>query len=271
MEPRLGLFKRRGARPPQGEAGRRVRDPGAPRRLRRRERPTGSQRRHDHGRGRLPRQRRHEGLPQEPRGERRRLQGRLVPLGRHRRRTPRRIRRSQGPRQGRRHLRRRKHLLPRGRGRHHGTPRRHRVRRGAEARPQVGRTSLLLRRDEASLGPDREGPHRLREDEARRLQDSQERRLRPPPEDGHRENPKVRPQDQSQGPPGLRIIIIIRVTPLQLIIHPPLLRPMPRRNTQFRRDRPTPQVGPGRAASSRQDAQQQWNFPPGRVNFLQKM
>ena len=99
----------------------------------------GAGRRRDAGRGHVPRQHRHEGLPEEPGGHRGGLRRRLVPLGRSRRAAPRRLHPAQGPLQGHHHLGRREHLLHRGGGRALQAPGRGHLRRGRQARREMGR------------------------------------------------------------------------------------------------------------------------------------
>ena len=121
----------------------------------------GAGRRRHAGRGHVPRQHRHEGLPQEPGGHRGGLRRRLVPLGRPRRAAPRRLHPAQGPLQGHHHLRRREHLLHRGGGRALQAPGGGRVRGGGQARREVGRDAGGLHRAEARrAGADGGGHHR---------------------------------------------------------------------------------------------------------------
>ncbi len=76
-----------------------------------------ARRRRDDGRDRAARKHRDARLLPRPGGDRRGRPGRLVPHRRPRRHAPRRLRRDPRPGQGRDHLRRREHLLGRGRGR----------------------------------------------------------------------------------------------------------------------------------------------------------
>ena len=119
-------------------------------------------RRRDAGRGHVPRQHRHEGLPQEPRGHRGGLRRRLVPFRRPRRAAPRRLHPAQGPLQGHHHLRRREHLLHRGRGRALQARRGGGLRRGRQGRREMGRDAGRLRRAEARApSATADGDHRL--------------------------------------------------------------------------------------------------------------
>jgi fatty-acyl-CoA synthase len=95
-------------------------------------------RRRDHRRGHVPRQHRHEGLSQEQGRQRRGIRRRLVPFGRPRRHACRRLHPVEGPLQGHHHLRRREHLLYRGRGRALQAPRRRLLRGGGETGRQMG-------------------------------------------------------------------------------------------------------------------------------------
>ncbi len=78
--------------------------------------------RRDDGRDHVPRQHHDEGLPEEPLRDRGGVRRRLVPFRRPRRDAARRLRQDQGPRQRHHHLRRRKHLLDRGRRRPYRHP-----------------------------------------------------------------------------------------------------------------------------------------------------
>ena len=77
------------------------------------------------------------------------LRRRLVPFGRSRRQASRRLRPAQGPLEGHHHFGRREHLLDRSRGRVVPASRRAACRGGGEARRQMGRDALRLRRAEA--------------------------------------------------------------------------------------------------------------------------
>ena len=99
-----------------------------------------------HRRGDVPRQYRHEGLPEEPGGDRRSLRGRLVPFRRSRRALSGRLHPAQGPLEGHHHLGRREHLLDRGRGRALQAPGRRLLRRRRQAGREVGRDAVRLRR-----------------------------------------------------------------------------------------------------------------------------
>ena len=101
------------------------------------------------GRGDVPRQRGDEGLSEESRGHEEGLRRRLVPFRRPRREIPGRVHPAQGPLEGHHHLRRREHLVDRGRGRALQAPRRAGCRRRRQARREMGRDALRLRRTEA--------------------------------------------------------------------------------------------------------------------------
>ena len=73
--------------------------------------------RRDDGRDHVPRQHHDEGLSQEPGGDRGGVRRRLVPFRRSGGHAAGRLRQDPGPLEGRHHLRRREHLLARGRGR----------------------------------------------------------------------------------------------------------------------------------------------------------
>ena len=92
-----------------------------------------------HGRGDVPRQRGDEGLSQEQGGDREGVRRRLVSFRRSRRHASRRLYPAQGPLQGHHHLRRREHLLDRGRGRALQASGGAGRRRGGQARRQMGR------------------------------------------------------------------------------------------------------------------------------------
>ena len=81
-------------------------------------------RRRDDRRNHAARQHRHEGLSEEPGRDRGGVRRRLVPHRRPRGHAPRRLCRDQGPLEGHHHLRRREHLVDRGRGRALPAPRR---------------------------------------------------------------------------------------------------------------------------------------------------
>ena len=100
----------------------------------------------DDRRSHVPRQYRHEGLPEEPRGDRRSVRGRLVPLRRSRRALSGRLHPAQGPLQGHHHLGRREHLLDRGRGRALQASVRRLLRGGRQAGREVGRDAVRLHR-----------------------------------------------------------------------------------------------------------------------------
>ena len=95
---------------------------------------------------------------------------RLVPFRRSRRDASRRLHPAQGPLQGHHHLRRREHLLDRGRGRALQASGRAGRRRGGEARREMGRDAVRLRRAQARRAGDDRRAHRLVPQEPRRLQ-----------------------------------------------------------------------------------------------------
>ena len=90
------------------------------------------------GRGHVPRQHTHEGLPQESRCHTAGLRGRLVPQRRPGRPRARSLREDPRPQQGRHHFRRREHQLAGGRGRPVPPPGGSGVRGGGAAGCQVG-------------------------------------------------------------------------------------------------------------------------------------
>src|SRR5579884_872305 len=97
-------------------------------------------------RGHVPRQRGDEGVSQEPKGDREGLRRRLVPLRRSRRGASRRLHPAQGPVQGHHHFRRREHFLDRGGGCPLQASGRRRRSGGRQARREMGRDALRLRR-----------------------------------------------------------------------------------------------------------------------------
>ena len=98
----------------------------------------GAARRRDHRRGDVPRQYRDEGLSEEREGHAGSLCRRLVSHRRSRRARRARLRHHQGPLQGHHHLRRREHLVRRGRGRPLQAPGRAVRGRGRKARFRNG-------------------------------------------------------------------------------------------------------------------------------------
>ncbi|SIT58424.1 hypothetical protein BQ8794_50526 [Mesorhizobium prunaredense] len=156
-------------------------------------------RRRDDRRGHVPRQHRHEGLSEEPQGERRGLRRRLVPLGRPRRHASRRLHPAQGPLQGHHHFRRREHLLDRSRGGALQAYRRRLLRRGRQARRQMGRGAGRLCRAEAGQDGDRGRDHRSLPRAARPLQTAESGDLRRNPEDLNRQDPEVPAEGDGQG------------------------------------------------------------------------
>ena len=99
----------------------------------------GAARRRDARRGDVPRQRGDEGLSEEQEIDRGGVRRRLVSFRRSRRDASRRLHPAQGPLQGHHHLRRREHLLDRGRGRALQAPGGAGRRGGGQARREMGR------------------------------------------------------------------------------------------------------------------------------------
>src|SRR3546814_5274445 len=98
----------------------------------------------DHGRDHVPRQRRDEGLPEEPEGDAGGLCRRLVPFRRPRGAASGRLHADQGPLERHHHLGRREYLDARGRGRAVHASRHPRSRRGGAARRSEEHTSELV-------------------------------------------------------------------------------------------------------------------------------
>ena len=146
----------------------------------------------DPGRGDVPRQRRDEGLSQEPGRHRGGVRGRLVPLRRPRGRAPRRLRPAQGPVQGRHHLGRGEHLLDRGRGRPLPPPGGAGGCRRRPPRREMGRDPLRLRDPARGGGRDhRRRRHRLLPRPSGALQGAADGGVRPFAEDLDRQDPEV--------------------------------------------------------------------------------
>jgi fatty-acyl-CoA synthase len=173
-------------------------------------------RRRDHGRDLHARQHRHEGLSEEPGGQRGNLPRRLVPLGRPRGLAPGRLHSDQGPLQGRHHLGRRKHLLDRGRGHALQAPGRGRRRRGRQAGREVGRDTLRLRRAEAAGQGHGRGDHRLLPRQPCPLQMPARRRLRTHPQDVDRQDPEVPPARQGPGDVIRRLLLVMVLVAMPL-------------------------------------------------------
>ena len=119
------------------------------RRARSRDDAAGAARRRDARRGDVPRQRGDEGLSEEQAVDRRGLRRRLVSFRRSRRDASRRLHPAQGPLQGHHHFGRREHLVDRGGGRALQASGGAGRRRGRQARREMGRDALRLRRAEA--------------------------------------------------------------------------------------------------------------------------
>ncbi len=114
---RVGRAAARRAGGQEGAPGRALRAARSARRARSRHHEAGAARRRDARRGDVPRQRGDEGLSEEQEIDRRGVRRRLVSLRRSRRDASGRLHPAQGPLQGHHHLRRREHLVDRGRGR----------------------------------------------------------------------------------------------------------------------------------------------------------
>ncbi len=71
--------------------------------------------------------------------------------------------------------------------------------RGGEARRQMGRDALRLHRIEAGRASDRGRPHRVVQQESRRLQGAAHYRVRRDPEDEHGEDPEVQAARDGEG------------------------------------------------------------------------
>uniref|UniRef100_A0A0A9BL02 Uncharacterized protein n=1 Tax=Arundo donax TaxID=35708 RepID=A0A0A9BL02_ARUDO len=114
VEARVGRAAAGGALPPALPAGHPVHRAGGPRRRGPEDDGARPGRRQVLRRDRHARQRRHEGVPQEPQGQRRGVRGRVVPLWRPRCEAPRWVHRGEGPDEGHHHLRRGEHQQPGG-------------------------------------------------------------------------------------------------------------------------------------------------------------
>ena len=117
MARRVGRAAARRAGGEESAAGRALPHARSARRARSRDHEAGAARRRDARRGDVPRQRGDEGLSEEQAVDRGGVRRRLVSLRRSRRDAPGRLHPAQGPLQGHHHLRRREHLVDRGRGR----------------------------------------------------------------------------------------------------------------------------------------------------------
>jgi fatty-acyl-CoA synthase len=152
------------------------------------------------GQGHVPRQHRHEGLPQEPQGDRGGIRGGLVPFGRPRRAASGRIRPAEGSLQGHHHLRRREHLLDRGRGRPLQAPGGGVVRSGGQGGRQVGRDAVRVHRAQARRAQAHGGrDHRPLPGEPGGLQGAAPRGVRGDPENLDGEDPEIRAARAGQG------------------------------------------------------------------------
>jgi hypothetical protein len=153
--------RHRRAHAPQRPPGRALPDGGGALGDGRRDHAARAGRRRDHGRDHVPRQHHHEGLPEERQGHRGGVPRRLVPFRGPGGDAARRLREDQGPLEGHHHLRRREHLLARGRGRPLSPSRRDRRRGGGPPRRQVGRGAVRVRRAEAGRASLGEGDRRV--------------------------------------------------------------------------------------------------------------
>ena len=143
-----------------------------------------------------------KGYYNDRRRHRRGFPRRLVPFRRPRRVASRRLHRVAGPFQGHHHLRGREHLQPGGRKGHHGTPGRSGSVRGWRARSAVGRGSQGIRRAPGRRGTHGRRDHRLHPGPHRPLQGAQERGVRRPAQNRHRQDPEVHPARQGMAGPG---------------------------------------------------------------------
>ena len=119
------------------------------------------------------------------------LRRRLVSHRRSRRARRARLRHHQGPLQGHHHIRRREHLLRRGRGHPLQAPGRAVRGRRRKTRFQMGRSALRLRRAEGRRQGDGSRHHRLLPQPHVRLQDAEGGGVRRHPEDVHRQDPEI--------------------------------------------------------------------------------
>ena len=122
--------------------------------------PGAARRSHDR-RGHVPGQHRDEGVSRQSEGDGRRARGRLVPLRRPRGHASGRLRAAQGPPQGHHHLRRREHLLDRGRRRALPPPRGAGSGSGGPSRRDLGRDALRLRDAQGGRERGSERHHRV--------------------------------------------------------------------------------------------------------------
>ncbi|CDX29929.1 hypothetical protein MPLA_1390178 [Mesorhizobium sp. ORS 3359] len=161
-------------------------------------------RRRDHWRGHVPRQYRHEGLSEEPEGDRRGFRRRLVPFRRPRRHAPRRLHPAQGPLQGYHHLGRREHLLHRGRGRALQASVGRLLRCGRPRGREMGRGAGRLCRAEARQDRDRSRDHRALSGAAGPLQGAEGSGVRGDSEDLDGQDPEVPAKGNGEGGVGRR-------------------------------------------------------------------
>ena len=134
---------------------------------------------------------RDEGLSQERGRNGGSLRGRLVSFGRPRRHSRGRLHPAEGPVQGHHHLGRREHLLDRGRGCLVQASRGRACRRGGEARREMGRNALRLRRAEAGHERDAGRPPRLVPRPSRALQMPAPHRFRRDSQDLDRQGAEI--------------------------------------------------------------------------------
>ena len=147
----------------------------------------------DHGRDRVPRQYRDEGLSQERERDDGELCGRLVPHRRSGGDRARRLRQDQGPLEGHHHFGRREHFVARGRGRAVPAQGRAGGGGGGDAGREMGRGALRLRRIARGRGADEEEllEHLPRASGA--VQGAEALHLRTAAEDLHRQDAEIHP------------------------------------------------------------------------------
>src|SRR5438552_1254956 len=150
-----------------------------------------------HGRDRLPRQRRPPGLLPRSRGDREGDGRRVVPHRRRRGRASRRLRRDPRSDQGRDHLRRREHLLDRGRGGAAAPPGRAGSGDRRAASREVGRGAFRVRGAEVRRHRHREGADQLHARAPGALQGAARRHVRErAAQDSDRQDPEVRAEER---------------------------------------------------------------------------
>ena len=132
------------------------------------------------------------GYLKNPEATDRGARGRLVPERGPRRAPPRRLRADPGPRQGHHHLGRGEHLVGRDRERALQAPRRRRGGGRGDARREVGRDPVRLRRARRRPRGERGGADRALRGHPRALQEALPRRVRSAAEDRDGQDPEVR-------------------------------------------------------------------------------